>query len=226
MHSFNLNPAIQVKSTGSIEDLLPQVEEGNGHNNSADERNTSADEVETDVDHVDHVEKDAENDSIFHRKLEFIEDTEHTDKASKIIDDGIEPTARYPPRRRKNLVKFTLDHNIPARKWTETANICKLCDTVIACSAEVKDKNDIGIAASPYKLAPMNIRRVQKMKDCTIKNAWLTAYEKEIKVLISFGTFSIEPMLPSDTCMPTMETNGVKMKRDGILDKLKTHIVV
>ena len=60
-------PATQVESTGLMEDRLPQVEEGNALNNSADERKTSSDKVETDVNHEVYLNEDAENDSLFQR---------------------------------------------------------------------------------------------------------------------------------------------------------------
>jgi hypothetical protein len=64
------------------------------------------------------------------------------------------------------------------------------------------------------------------MKNPKIRDAWLKAYYKELKVLVSSGTFSIEPMLEGEVAVPTMETNRVKLQSDGTLDKLKNRIVV
>jgi hypothetical protein len=65
-----------------------------------------------------------------------------------------------------------------------------------------------------------------KMKNPKIREAWLKAYYKELKVLVSSGTFSIEPMLEGEVAVLTMETNRVKLQSDGTLDKLKNRIVV
>jgi hypothetical protein len=63
----------------------------------------------------------------------------------------------------------------------------------------------------------MGIRSALKVSDLKVKEAWLRAYQKEIKTVIDGKTFAL---------IPTMETNKVKIKSDGSLGKLKCRIVV
>lgn len=62
------------------------------------------------------------------------------------------------------------------------------------------------------------------MKDPAISNAWLAAYCKELEVLtMTACTFSIEDL---QTCTLVLETNKIKVKSGGSLDKLKVCILV
>jgi len=67
----------------------------------------------------------------------------------------------------------------------------------------------------------MGIHSVMNMKDESIKKAWLTAYKKELKTLIT-----IKQPWPKEKKIPTMETHRVKPWSDGTLGKLKCRIVV
>jgi hypothetical protein len=49
---------------------------------------------------------------------------------------------------------------------------------------------------------------------------------KEIKTLIDAQTFALDKPKDGEQVIPTMETNKVKIKSDGSLDKLKCRIVV
>jgi hypothetical protein len=64
------------------------------------------------------------------------------------------------------------------------------------------------------------------MLDLKVRTAWLRAYQKEIKTLIDAKTFALESFKDGEPVIPTMETNKVKIKSDGSLDKLKCRIVV
>jgi hypothetical protein len=65
------------------------------------------------------------------------------------------------------------------------------------------------------------------MKDPAISNAWLAAYCKELEVLtMTACTFSIEDLQEKDTCTLVFETNKIKVKSGGSLDKLKVCILV
>ena len=61
--------------------------------------------------------------------------------------------------------------------------------------------------------SPMGIRSVLKMSDKKVREAWLRAYQKEIKTLIDAKTFG-KPR-DGEAVIPTMETNKVKIKSDG-----------
>ncbi len=65
-----------------------------------------------------------------------------------------------------------------------------------------------------------------KMLDKKVREAWLRAYQKEIKTLIDAKTFALDKPRDGESVIPTMETNKVKIKSDGSLDKLKCRIVV
>jgi hypothetical protein len=71
----------------------------------------------------------------------------------------------------------------------------------------------------------MGFRSVLKMSGLKVREAWLRAYQKEIKTLINDKTFLDKPK-DGETVIPTMETNKFKIKSDGSLDKLKCRIMV
>jgi hypothetical protein len=119
-----------------------------------------------------------------------------------------------------------MDHRAAAKNWKE-AKLVNDVELAAAFIAEVSPVIDApGADASIFEPAPSNLREILKQKDPRIKEAWLKAYYKEIKVLITSGTLSIEKMLPGEVAIPTMETNRVKLLSDGTLDKLKNRIVV
>ncbi len=63
-----------------------------------------------------------------------------------------------------------------------------------ACQAEAK-KPPINLSAvdpSPFMPPPMGIRSVLKMSDKKVREAWLRAYQKEIKTLIDAKTFALD----------------------------------
>ena len=97
-----------------------------------------------------------------------------------------------------------------------------------ACQAEAKEPpiNLNAVDPSPFMPPPMGIRSVLKMSDKKVREAWLRAYQKEIKTLIDAKTFALDKPRDGEAVIPTMETNKVKIKSDGSLDKLKCRIVV
>jgi hypothetical protein len=64
------------------------------------------------------------------------------------------------------------------------------------------------------------------MSDLKVIEAWLRAYQKEIKTLIDAKTFALDKPKDGEPLIPTMETNKVKIKSEGYLDKLECRIVV
>jgi hypothetical protein len=97
-----------------------------------------------------------------------------------------------------------------------------------ACQAEAKEPpiNLSAVDPSPVMPPPMGIRSVLKMLDPKVRTTWLRAYQKEIKTLIDAKTFALESPKDGEPVIPTMETNKVKIKSDGSLNKLKCRIVV
>jgi transposase InsO family protein len=144
----------------------------------------------------------------------------------QVVDNSAIGSQR-PKRETRAPTRLTMDHREAAGKWKET-RFCKDVELAAAFNAEVITPtiDASGSDASIFEPAPDNLRVIMKMKNSKIKEAWLKAYYKELKVLISSGTFSIENMLEGEVAVPTMETNRVKLQSDGTLDKLKTRIVV
>jgi hypothetical protein len=95
-----------------------------------------------------------------------------------------------------------------------------------ACQTEAEEPpiNPSALDPSPFMPPPMGIRSVLKMSDLKFREAWLRANQKEIKTLIDAKTFALDK--PKDAVISTLETNKVKIKSDGSLDKLKCRIVV
>jgi len=150
----------------------------------------------------------------------FVDDAE--DATPLIVDDGgLRRSARI--RRKPDMLSFGL-HALADRDWSKVADVDD--DLAIACAADATNINLAGNEASKFYPPPSSIRQVMTLRDPELKEAWLKAYKKEIKVLIDSGTFLIERPQPSEIIVPTMETNKVKLKSDGSLDKLKCRIVV
>jgi hypothetical protein len=64
------------------------------------------------------------------------------------------------------------------------------------------------------------------MPNGTIKQEWLKSVRKEIKTLVNSNTFQEDTLHPGESSMPVMEIFKVKVKSNGLLDKLKTRLVV
>ena len=143
----------------------------------------------------------------------------------QVVDNSANGSQR-PRRETRAPQRLTMDHREAAKKWKE-ASFCRDVDLAAAFTAEVISAIDVpGADASLFEPAPDNLRVIMKMTNTKVKEAWLKAYYKELKVLVSSGTFSLEPMLEGEVAIPTMETNRVKLQSDGTLDKLKNRIVV
>jgi hypothetical protein len=103
------------------------------------------------------------------------------------------------------------------------ASIVSDIELFTACQKEAKDP-PIKLGAvdpSPVMPPPMGIRSVLKMSDLKVREAWLRAYQKEIKTLIDAKTFALDKPKEGEPVIPTMEINKVKIKSDGSLNKLK-----
>jgi hypothetical protein len=109
-----------------------------------------------------------------------------------------------------------------ARNWQEVTNNVPDMELFTACQAEAKEPpiNLNDIEPSYFMPLPMGIRSVLKISDQKVREAWLRAYQKEIKTLIDAKTFAQDKPKDGEPVIPTMETAKVKIKSDRSLDKL------
>ena len=84
-----------------------------------------------------------------------------------------------------------------------------------------------GSDPSIYFPPPTSIHQTIKLKDEVAKNGWFKAVRKEVTQLVKSGTFDItvKPN-PDEPVIDIMETNKIKLNKDGKLDKLKTRLCV
>jgi hypothetical protein len=105
-----------------------------------------------------------------------------------------------------------------------------------ACQAEAKEPpiNLNAVDPSPFMPPPMGIRSsVLKMSDLKVREAWLRAYQKEIKTLIDAKIFALdkpkdgEPVIPTmegDSWSPTAPFRSLKMfLADAARNKCRVH---
>jgi hypothetical protein len=144
------------------------------------------------------------------------------------VDDGLDTKTRRSSRTRNPPKLLTFKDFQAARNWQEMANNAFDMELFTACQTEAKEPpiNLSAVDPSPFMPPPMGIRSVLKMSDLKVREAWLRAYKKEIKTLIDAKTFALDIPKDGEPVIPTMETNKVKIKSDGSLDKLKCRIVV
>ena len=192
-----------IESTGTLQDMFPQIQEGKfAENDDSDTNSSDSFSVEEGISPVEP-----------YHEADY-------DTTPLVVDDSAQ--VRRSGRTRKAPQKLSFSWQGPDRDWTELAD----ADLAVACAADATNINFAGTEASRYYPPPSSIRQVLAMKDEELKQAWIKAYKKELKVLIDAGTFSIEKPLPEEAIVPTMETNKVKLRSDGSLDKLKVRIVV
>jgi hypothetical protein len=80
--------------------------------------------------------------------------------------------------------------------------------------------------ALSWEPAPESIHDILKLPESPIHTGWLKSVKSEFKTLVDSHTFSIEYIRDNKVSIPVMEIFKEKIKSDGMLDKLKTHIVV
>ena len=204
-------PAVDelLETTGTIDSMFLQSQEGKS-DETAHSFSDSGDDASDLLSVVDEGTTPIEP---------FVDDA--AEATPLVVDDGnLRRSTRL--RRKPEKLLFGL-HAMVERDWSTVADDI---DFAVACAADATNINLAGNEASKFYPPPSSIRQVMALKDPELKEAWLKAYKKEIKVLIDSGTFSIERPQPSEVIVPTMETNKVKLKSDGSLDKLKCRIVV
>ncbi len=208
-------------------DLLPQFEEGNATANSDQTATTSP--FEEDIIHSDLI-SDPGQDSSEKKATEGLEDSKEeagsSEAVPQIVDDGLDSNTRRSNRTRNPPKPLSFKDFQAA--WQEIANNVSNMELFTACQAEVKEPpiNLNAVDPSSFMPPPMGIRLDLKMSDKKFREAWLRAYQKEIKTLIDAKAFALDKPRDGEPVIPTMETNKVKIKSDGSLEKLKCRIVV
>ncbi len=210
-------------------DMVSQFEEGNATANNNQPATTSP--FEEGIIHSDLISDPVEDSS----EEEFTEGLEENNEEAgssnivpQIVDDGLDSSTRRSNRTRNPPKFLTFKDFQVARNWQEMANNVSDMELFTACQAAAKEPpiNLSAVDPSPVMPPPMGIRSVLKMSDLKVREAWLRAYQKEMKTLIYAKTFALDTPKDGEPVIPTMETNKVKIKSDGSLDKLKYIIVV
>ncbi len=229
------DPNTLIESTGTVASV-PTFDEGNEEIRLGQTSDNfyaplaDDDDAEADLDMTDDGYQSEIEQELFHSGgstsevfSEAEEESDNESQSPQVVDDS---TARRTTGCTRKPPQCLIEQGYSA--WRKiAAHISPDVELIRACAAEVNPNMvDCSVDPSRYMPAPNSIRNVQKMKDPEVKKVWLKAYHKEIKVLIDSGTFSIEQPQPGEPVVPTMETNKVKLKSDGSLDKLKCRIVV
>ncbi len=200
-------------------DLLSQFEEGNA--TSIYNQTATTSPFEEDIIHSDLISdpvEDSSEEEVTEGSAENNGETDSSDIVPQIVDDGL--GCRRSNGTRNPLKLLTLKDFQAARHWQEMANYVSGMELFTACQAEAKEP-PINLSAadpSPFIPLPMGIRSVLKMSDLKVREAWLRAYQKEIKTLIDAKTFALDRPKDGEPVIPTMETNKVKTKSDGQIE--------
>ncbi len=203
-------------------DLLSQFEEGNATANNDQTATTSP--FEEDIipsDLISDPVEDSSEDEISEDSEESNGEAVNPDMVPQVVNDGLDTNTRKSVRTRKPPKLLTFKDFQAARNWQEMANNVSDMELFIACQAEAKEPpiNVSAVDPSPFMPPPMGIRSVLKMSDLKVREAWLRAYQKEIKTLIDVKTFALDKPKDGEPMIPTRKTNKVKIKSDGSLDK-------
>ncbi len=210
-------------------DLLFQFEEGNAtaHNNQT----ATTSPFEEDIIHSDLISdpvEDSSEEEVTESSEENNEEADSSDIAPQIVDDGLDSNTRRCNRTRNPPKLLTFKDFQVAKNWQEIAHNMFDMELFTACRAEAKELpiNLSAVDPSPFMPPTLGIRSVLKISDQKVREAWLKAYQKEIKSLIDAKTFALDKLKDGEAVISPMETNKVKIKSDGSLDKLKCRIVV
>jgi hypothetical protein len=132
------------------------------------------------------------------------------------------PTSFSSKRTPKPNPKYALVAKVVG--WT---NVCTDLTLTEACAIEAyPDVQPVTGDAHSWEPAPKTVRDILKMTDGVVRQEWLKSLKKEIKTLIEAGTFVHDNLKEGEVSTPVMETFKVKVKSDGLLDKLKARLVV
>jgi hypothetical protein len=216
-HSYIPDVTTVLEHTGTIDDTMTVVEEG---------------EIHTDTEPVDDEgdEQDVDNTSDAPpqsrpQQASTPNDYEHDYKCPLIVDSSNNDT-NAGPRRSKRTPKPNPKYALVAKAvgWT---NACTDLTLTEACAIEAyPDIQPVTGDAHSWEPAPKTVRDILKMADGVVRQEWLKLLKKEIKTLIEAGTFVHDNLKEGEVSTPVMETFKVKVKSDGLLDKLKARLVV
>jgi len=160
---------------------------------------------------------------------------DHLNEGSLIVDSSNNDDKAGPRRSKRtpkpnpkyatdDIRKPTRAHIAKAVGW---ANVCSDLDLAEACAIEAHpDIQPMTQDANSWEPAPKTVRDILKMQDGIVRQEWLKALKKELKTLIDSGMLVHWNMKDGEISTPVMETFKMKVKSDGLLDKLKARLVV
>jgi len=224
-HSYIPDVTTVLEHTGTINNNLVDVEEGEITESTGNVNNTATLTTKDDEPEVYNMSNETQIDALM----------EHLNKGSLIVDSSNNDDNAGPRRSKRvpkpnpkyatgNTPKKSSTHAAEAVGW---ANICTNLHLVEACAVEAHpDIQPITRDANSWEPAPKTVRDILKMQDGIVRQEWLKALKKELKTLINAGTFVHDNLKDGEISTPVMETFKVKVKSDGSLDKLKARLVV
>ncbi len=191
-------------------DLLPQFEERNAIANNYQTATTSP--FEEDIIHSDLISdpvEDSSEEEIAEEPDDSNEEAGNSDIVPQVVDDGLDTNTRRSSRTRNPPKLLTFKDCQAARNWQEMANNVSDMELFTACQAGAKEPhiNLSAVDPSPFMPPLMGIRSVLKMSDLKVREAWLRAYQMEIKTLIDAKTFFLDKPKDGEPVLPTIETN-------------------
>jgi hypothetical protein len=160
---------------------------------------------------------------------------DHLNEGSLIVDSSNNDDNAGPRRSKRtpkpnpkyatdDIRKPTRAHIAKAVGW---ANVCSDLDLAEACAIEAHpDIQPMTQDANSWEPAPKTVRDILKMQDGIVRQEWLKKLKKELKTLIDSGMLVHWNMKDGEISTPVMETFKMKVKSDGLLDKLKARLVV
>ena len=172
--SFIPNPNTTVEVTGDINTMFPPTEEGiYGHHRFSSERrsplisytdeggaNDHAEDVNL-IDLHDNHSSTSENED------ELVNTGTDTEESPQVVDNSA--SLRTSGRVRKPPQRFTSDHRVAARDWSEQANFCSGVDLLRAYAADANDADLADIDISKFFPPPSNLREIQWIKDPVLR---------------------------------------------------------
>ena len=146
------------------------------------------------------------------------------------------PAVRTSSRNRKHITRFednpdtynsTLQHH-QCQKYYNNKSKKKLLKAYKAEVVEQRSTSEnpqLGEDPTIYFPPPRNIFQTMNIEDSKAQGGWKNATRKEIKNLVSKGTFDKDVVPePGEPVIDVMETNKIKLDQYGNLDKLKVRI--
>ena len=163
-------------------------------------------------------------------------DDSESQTISEIADQDIvsseQSQTRASSRIRKRTPRFEEDPSTykPTMRQHDIKNkkaLMKAYKVEVIHSSLPENETIEGTDPSIFFPPPASIHQTIRIKDEVAKNGWFKAVRKEVTQLVKSGTFDItvKPN-PGEAVIDIMETNKIKLNKDGMLDKLKSHLCV